>query len=148
MRLLLFFVITLLTSCVSYNSEFSKAASYGQIQELNSFSPDIDKSLFIRLYQSPVYGEDCFVETHGVCQYQYFLTVSTYDEYPEINRYELAKKGEITNIEWVPDDRMDSATIEFQFRKYTEEALANNASLSADPQTYRVKITPSDIEEF
>lgn len=148
MRLSLFIVFLLLSSCASYNPDFSKAVSYGEIQELNNYSPDVDKSLFIRLYQSPVDDGDCFLETHGVCRYKYFLTVSTYDEHPEINVFELRKTGEITNIEWLPDDRVDSATIEFRMSRYTEEALANNASLSADPQTFRVKITPSHIEEY
>jgi len=80
MKFFLGLSLLFLLSCAHTNKSLEAAISYGEIKELNNYSKDIDKQLFIRLLRSPVGENSCFEETGGVCQYQYFLSVSTFDE--------------------------------------------------------------------
>ena len=96
MKKLFFLAGLLLTACshsvVKYNvdvNELSTAMAYGTIKDLNDIDHKIEKDLLVRLYQVPILGEECFVETHGICRNNYYISVSTYDEYPETNVFKL-----------------------------------------------------------
>jgi hypothetical protein len=140
-------VLILLTSCTSIDKELQSAISYGEIKELNQYSSTVEKQLFIRLYRSKVYKENCFKETQDACQYRYFLSVSSYDESPETNIFPLDEIGEITNIEWKKSSNVDSAIIDFTVEKYTKEAITNNPSLVSKQVIIRVTVTPNFMEE-
>ncbi len=101
MKVFLLVSILLLSACKTISNELQSAVAFGVIEELNKLDPDVEKQLLLRLYRAPVYVEGCFKETHGICQYSYFLSVSTFDEYPETNIYKLKTKGEITKIMWL-----------------------------------------------
>ncbi len=121
--------------------------AYGSMKELNNIDPNMEKDLLIRLYQIPIMGERCFVETHGVCQNSYYISVSTFDEFPETNVFKLNMAGDVSRIQWLQENQYDYVEIEFTLNKYTKEAMANNNSLVNTQSKVLVKLTPiSHIE--
>jgi len=147
-----FFIITgFLFSCadngVFNKPDFEKAIAFGKITELNQFSPKIEKDLLVRLYQAPLYESNCFVETHGICQYKYFVTVSTFDEYPETNVYELENMGEVSKVSWLPEEKVDYAEINLTFNQYSKYAMENNKKLINKIANIVLKISVKNINE-
>ena len=147
MKVALISFLFLLASCSTTQKDLEFAISFGEIKELNQYSLGVEKQLYVRLFQSPVYKEGCFKETHGVCQYRYFLSVSTFDEHPETNIFPLNEQGEITAIEWQDSNEIDAATIDFIMEKYTKSALLNNPELVSKAMLMRVALTPKIKEE-
>ncbi len=149
MKALFFLVVTLLTAC-SYGAvksnpdikELNAAMAYGSMKELNNIDPNMEKDLLVRLYQVPIMGERCFVETHGVCQNSYYISVSTFDEFPETNVFKLNMAGDVSRIQWLQENQYDYVEIEFTLSKYTKEAMANNDSLINTQSKVLVKLTP------
>lgn len=45
----------------------------GKLIETKSNTATHEIDLYVRLYEMPVYKNDCFVETHGICQNQYYI---------------------------------------------------------------------------
>ena len=147
MKYLLLLSVVILSSCSTIDTELKQALSFGEIIELNDYSKNIEKSLFVRLYRSPIYKENCFQETHGVCKFQYFLSVSTLDEYPDIAIYKLSELGEIKEIHWSSSREIDTAIIEFTMNSFTDMALKNNSSLSSGSKKLMVKVNPTKMEQ-
>jgi hypothetical protein len=147
-KLLLITLAVFFSSCSALDSDLQNAISYGEIRDLNKYTPEVDKQLLIRLFNSPVYVENCFKETHGVCQYKYFLSVSTFDEYPETNIYFLKTLGEIGKIEWVPTSDVDTAKLELVINRYTRAALSNNNELVNTISIVNLVVTPIEINEI
>ena len=147
MKFLLLLSVFVLSSCSTIDTELTKAISFGEITDLNGYSKNIEKSLFVRLYRSPVYKENCFKETHGVCKYQYFLSISTFDEYPDIAIYKLSEQGEIKEIHWSSSSEIDTAIIEFTMNSFTDMALKNNSTLKPESKKLLVRVNPSNIEQ-
>lgn len=147
MRVLIIVLAALSYSCSALDPALQNAISYGEITELNKYTPNIDKKLLVRLFQSPIYKEDCFQETHGVCQYKYYLSVSTFDEYPETNVYSLAILGEIEKITWERSADIDTANLEIIVSRYTKDALLNNNELINSRTKIRLAVTPKRIEQ-
>lgn len=147
MKLVIIFLSVLSVSCSSVNTELRNAISFGDIVELNEYSKNVDKQLVVRLFSSPVYKESCFIETHGVCQYQYFISVSTFDEYPDTNIFRLKETGEIREIKWLNSSGVDTAIIEFKIEKYTMSALQNNPKLVSEAKIINAILTPRSMKE-
>ena len=108
---------------------FKRALAYGTQVDLNKIDAGIEKNLQLRLYRIPLSTNDCFVETHGVCQYEYLLSVSSFDEAPEINVFKLPLVGEITGISWRKHGGIDEAQIELSLSQYSGAAIKNNPAL-------------------
>lgn len=142
--LLLTFAIT---SCSTLTPEFKNAIAFGEIEELNQYSEDVDKSLLLRLLRSPIYQEGCYRETQGVCKYKYFLSVSSFDELPETNVFSLQAVGEITEVKWLATEAVDTAKLELTMAPYTESALKNNPALPANSFVVRVELTPASLKQ-
>ncbi|MBL1417764.1 MAG: hypothetical protein COA76_14120 [Moritella sp.] len=96
MKLIILGVTLLLFGCTNASTQNTSVLkgimAYGTVTELNNQEENIEKELFIRLYQTPS-DSNCLTEIHSVCQYQYHMSVSTFDEYPEANVFELAIRG-------------------------------------------------------
>jgi hypothetical protein len=122
--------------------------AYGTMKELNNIDPDIEKDLLVRMYQVPILGESCFIETHGVCRNNYYLSVSTFDEFPESNVFKMNIVGEVTEIHWFRENKHDYVEIGFTLNKYTKEALENNNSLVNVQSEVLVKLEPSSYVEI
>lgn len=147
MRFFILFCIMITSGCASLDGNLQNALAFGDIKELNDYSSEIDKQLLIRLYSSPVEKEDCFIETHGTCKYRYFITVSTFDEYPETNIYQLQTEGEITDISWVDTSDIDSAELNLVFNQFSVAALKNNNALINHQKNIHIKASSSEISE-
>jgi hypothetical protein len=128
-------------------AEMKQAMAIGSMKELNQLDMEKDKDLLVRLYQVPVLGETCFIETHGICRYKYLISVSTFDEYPEINVFELSARGEVTNISWLPENTLDYVEMELAFNTYTQDALKNNTALENKIYKVLLKIDPKKVVE-
>ncbi|MFL0809851.1 MAG: hypothetical protein K6L76_05500 [Agarilytica sp.] len=140
--------VIVISACSSLDEGLQKAVAYGKIQELNQISPEIEKNLYLRLYQSPIYKEDCYIETQGVCKYQYYLSVSTFDEYPETYIYKVKNIGEIKEVTWVSGTAIDSAELGLRLSRYSEIALENNSKLDKSEEKVVLKITPTSVDEI
>lgn len=147
MRFFILFCIMITSGCASLDDNLQNALAFGDIKELNDYSSEIDKQLLIRLYSSPVEKENCFIETHGTCKYRYFITVSTFDEYPETNIYQLQTEGEITDISWVDTSDIDSAELNLVFNQFSVAALKNNNALINHQINIHIKASSSEISE-
>ncbi|NOY72591.1 MAG: hypothetical protein GXP14_09485 [Gammaproteobacteria bacterium] len=95
----------------------------------------------------PIYKNDCFVETHGICQNQYYITVSTYDEYPETNIFKLKYKGVLVDLYWMEDNKVDYVKLMLVLNKYTDDATKNNNSLTNNQIKVLVELTPKNIRQ-
>lgn len=127
--------------------DLSRVMAYGSVKELNAINPEIEKDLLIRLYQSPIFGESCFIETHAVCRYNYYLSVSTFDEFPQSNVFKLKMVGKVTDIHWLKETKYDYVEIEFTINQYTKEALVNNPALVNTSTSVLIKVDPNRLIE-
>ena len=147
MKIFLIFGFVLLSGCSSLNGELQNALAFGEIKELNQLDTKVDKQLLLRLYRAPLHQKGCFKETHGVCRYTYFLSVSSYDEYPETNIYKLKNQGEIISIDWENTTTIDTAKLKLTFNRYTNEALKNNKTLKNIRKTIYINVNATNIKE-
>ena len=147
MRFFILFCIMITSGCASLDNDLQNALAFGDIKELNEYSSEIDKQLLIRLYSSPIHKKSCFIETNGTCKYSYFISVSTFDEYPETNIYKLQTEGEITDISWIHTSDIDSAELNLIFNQFSVAALKNNNALINHQKNVHIKASSSEISE-
>lgn len=153
MKLKLLFLALVLTGCSAnqptatniIDAPIQNAIAYGELQQLNELSPNVDKPLLLRLWRAPTDNHTCFVETEGVCQYQYFLSVASFDEQPETNVFALEPVGEIEQIGWLDSTAEDTAVLEIQMQDYTKMAASNNSALEVKPMQFTLTVTPKSI---
>lgn len=124
-----------------------QAMAYGEIRHLNEIETAFDKDLLVRLYEVTRFGGDCFKETHGVCQNAYYVSVSTFDEYPQANVFEIANKGEVTDVTWIETDQYDHAKIRLLMTRYTKQARRINPDLTNAEKTVTIELTPEELVE-
>lgn len=150
MRLVPLTIIAVLVGCDGTNGGMTiglkTAMAYGKMSELNNSNRSAD--LLVRLYQVPVMDGSCFVETHGVCRYRYYVTVSTFDEQPETNVFKLSHEGEVTGVAWQTEDKPDYVEIELALGQYTQAALKNNPALKNTTSKLLLKLSPRAMEEI
>ena len=150
----LFMVLVFLSSCAAVKDSrhqdiatMSKTLALGKMINLNSKSSTLEKDLLVRLYEVPIFENDCFIETHGVCQNEYYIAVSTFDEYPEVNFYRLGQIGELVDFEWLDESISDYVEISFMFRKYRMVAVENNPALLNENARFIIKLDIREIIE-
>lgn len=142
----LFALLVVLSGCTVKHTFLKRSLAVGSVIEVNSYGQKVEKQLYIRLHSYPVYGLSCFVETSGVCKYGYYMSVSTFDEYPEINLYELDFEGEVIDITWQYTDIVDEAIVSLTIREYAKAALENNKSLGVNSRVITYKVGTNSIE--
>jgi len=151
MKVLSIIFVLLLSACTTTttnnNKQVKEAMAYGTLTELNKFDEHIEKELLIRLYEVPNNSINCFVETHGICKYEYFLSVSTFDEYPEVDVFKLSISGKILNTAWIVVEQPDYAEIVVTYSEYTNEAYENNKALDKKLLKTELKISLDGIVE-
>jgi len=101
----------------------------GKVINLNQSTLSVEPGLFVKLHEVPVFVNDCFKEMHGICQYKYYVSVSSFDEYPETNVYKLSQKGVYRSVEWLDISETDKVSLSIDLDTYTKEALSNNSDL-------------------
>ncbi|WP_341645974.1 hypothetical protein [Thauera sp. SDU_THAU2] len=84
---------------------------------------------------------DCFIETSGVCRYEYTLSVSTFDEAPLFNTVRLSHVGKIKAVEWKASEATDTAWLSLKVDDYTPDALKNNPSLKSSAKQIDIHIS-------
>lgn len=125
--------------------------AYGQLIELNQYSPGQQKSLMLRLFATPARDETCGLETGATCKNNHLITVATFDELPEVQVHTLQAKGEFVKADWIlsntPEITADRAELVLTFREYHRFATRSNPKLSKKFFRVNLKITPARIEE-
>lgn len=130
---------------------FKNNLAYGEIIELNQYSPKHEKGLMLRLFVTPARDETCGLETGGVCKNQHLITAATFDELPEVQVHALQVKGEFVKADWVDTEKThlgpDQAELILTFRQYHRFATRANPKLAKKFFRIGLKITQDGIEE-
>lgn len=126
--------------------------AYGQLIELNQYSPGRQKSLMLRLFATPARDETCGLETGATCKNKHLITVATFDELPEVQVHTLLAKGEFVKADWVVSKTLettaDQAELVLTFREYHRFATRANPKLPKKFFQVRMKITQQGINEI
>ena len=126
--------------------------AYGQLIELNQYSPGQQKGLMLRLFATPARDETCRLGTGTTCRNKHLITVATFDELPEVQVHTLQAKGEFVKADWVlsktPETTVDEAELVLTFREYHRFAARANPKLPKKFFQVNLKITQQGIEEF
>ena len=125
--------------------------AYGQLIELNQYSPGQQKGLMLRLFATPARDETCGLETGGTCKNSHLITVATFDELPEVQVHSLQAKGEFVKADWLisktPEKIVDQAELVLTFREYHRFATRANPELPKKFFKVHLKISQQGIEE-
>ena len=128
-----------------------KNLAYGQLIELNHYSPGQQKGLMLRLFATPAGDETCGLETGTTCRNKHLITVATFDALPEVQVHTLQAKGEFVKADWVvsktTETTVDQAELVLTFREYQRFATQANPKLPKKFFRVNLKITPVRIEE-
>lgn len=85
--------------------QMTKSLAFGQLIELNDKAHRSEQSLMLRLWRIPSDRSDaCEPETDADCGNDYFLSVATLDDYPEVRFYRLPQGnplGEFQFVKWL-----------------------------------------------
>ena len=156
MKNLIFICLFLVISCDSNSQEnitrisdssVVKLMMLGEVLDLNKLQENIEKNLWLKIYKVPNTSDnECFPESHGICDYKYYLATSQLDDSPILNAYYLGVIGEIIEYEWQETQNIDTAIIKISANKYSKEALAYNKSLQNRKITYQITATPDNVE--
>jgi len=126
--------------------------AYGQLIELNQYTPGQQKDLMLRLFAAPARDETCGLETGAPCKNKHLITVATFDELPEVQVHTLQAKGEFVKADWVvsktPESTVDQAELVLTFRDYHRFATRANPKLPRKFFQVKLKITQQGVEEI
>lgn len=118
-----------------------------ELKDLNKLQPDTEKKLWVKIYKLPnTKNNKCFPESHGICDYKYYLATSQLDDSPITNVYYLGVLGEIIEYTWKYTDSIDKAIINITTNKYSKDALRYNKSLDNKATNYQIILTPNTLE--
>jgi len=128
------------------NQEIVQLLIFSEQQDLNKLQLGFEKNLWVKLYKLPNTTDNkCFPESHGICNYIYYIATSQLDDSPIINAYNLGVLGEIVEIKWINTKDIDKAIINIKTNKYSKEALNYNKRLKNRITNYKVIVTPNDL---
>ena len=128
--------------------EMVKILALSNVIELNKLDSSFEKSLVLRVFEVPVLEDnDCFPESHGVCTYDYYLSVSQIDEYPEYNVFKIGTFGQIVDFHWKETSELDTAEIEIVTTQYSLAAQKYNDKLSKSKSRKLLQINVKEIKE-
>jgi len=126
--------------------------AYGQLIELNQYTPGQQKGLMLRLFAAPARDETCGLETGTPCKNKHLITVATFDELPEVQVHTLQAKGEFVKADWVvsktPESTVDQAELVLTFRDYHRFATRANPKRPRKFFQVKLKITQQGVEEI
>lgn len=155
MKNILYILLILVIPCASSSNEsitkltdkdMIELLIFGELKDLNQIRTDKEKKLWLKIYQVPNREDnDCFPESHGICDYKYYLATSQFDDSPLINAYSLGVLGEVIEYNWQESQSIDTAIISITANKYSKEALNYNKSLVNQVAKYKVIATPNNM---
>jgi len=119
---------------------------FSEQQDLNKLQLAFEKNLWLKLYKLPNTADNkCFPESHGICNYNYYIATSQLDDSPIINAYNVGVLGEIVEIKWVNTKDIEKAILNIKTNKFSKEALKYNKLLKNKVTNYKVVVTPNDL---
>lgn len=125
--------------------------AYGQLIELNQYSPGQQKGLMLRLFATAANEETCGLETSTTCKNKHLITVATLDELPEVQVHTLQTKGEFVKADWLvsksKEATPDQPELILTFRQFHRFATRANPILPKKFFQVRLKITQQGIKE-
>ena len=125
--------------------------AYGQLIELNQYSPGQQKGLMLRLFATPARDETCGLETGATCKNNHLITVATFDELPEVQVHTLQARGEFVKADWVvpktPEKTVDQAELLLTFSEFNRFATRANPNLPKKLFQVKLKISQQGIDE-
>lgn len=125
--------------------------AYGEMIELNQYSPGQPKGLMLRLFSTPDQDETCGLETSSTCKNKHLITVATLDELPEVQVHMLQAKGEFVKADWATPKSTsagpDQAELILTFRQYHRFATRANPKLARKFFRIGLKITQEGVKE-
>ena len=155
MNKMFYFLLLFVISCDSDSSNEVKKVTdknivellvFSEVTDLNKIQADKEKGLWIKLYKVPNRElNDCFPESHGVCNYKYYIATSQLDDSPITNAYSLGVLGEIIEYTWQDTNSLDTARIKIKANKYSKHALNYNKALKNIVTVYELTATPDDL---
>lgn len=123
-----------------------KVLALGEVRDLNKIKTSFEKNRWIKIYQVPSNEPaDCFPESHGVCQYEYYLATSQLDDSPAVNAWSLGRLGEVVGYKWIKTEEVDTAIFTMKVSKYSKQAIHYNKKLKNEINTYRVTVTNTGV---
>lgn len=148
-------LVTLLFACEANvkadgmtTKELKKVLALSNFIDLNLIETNFEKDLILRVFEMPVTEQnDCFPESHGVCNYDYYLSVSQQDEYPDFNVFKIGRFGQIISYKWIREDKPDYAEIEILTYKYSSAALKYNKKLKNEEKRLLLKIDVNGVTQ-
>lgn len=156
MKIITFIILLLAISCTTNSQVVVKYIKdpilpellmLSELQDLNELQQNIDKNLWVKVYKLPNTGKnECFPESHGICEYKYYIATSQLDDSPIVKAYYLGVLGEIIEYKWKYTSINDKAIINIITNKYSNEALAYNKALKNITTKYRIIATPNSLE--
>ena len=79
--------------------------------------------------------------------YDYYVSVSQYDEDPEYNVFKVGRFGQTTSFKWIKEDKPDYAEIELLTNKYSSAALKFNNKLKNVEKRILLKIDAESVTQ-
>lgn len=155
MKKLIYSILLLSISCSSSSNiliekikspMLAELLIFSELKDLNKIQPNIEKNLWVKVYKLPnTETNNCFPESHGICNYKYYLATSQLDDSPIISAYYLGELGEIIEYKWSQTNTIDEAVINIKTNKYSKEALNYNKSLVNVTINYQIIATPNNL---
>ncbi|RMH10451.1 MAG: hypothetical protein D6698_17625 [Gammaproteobacteria bacterium] len=105
--------------------------------------------LILRLHALPdLHHRDCIPETDSPCGNIYYLSVATYDEFPEAAVFRLPLSGEVLSVELLPTDKdqTDTARLSIEWQNVSRFVHARNPEIPLQRRTMTVRVTPTDLQ--
>ena len=129
------------------DTDMARVLALSEVMDLNKIKTPFEKNRWVKMYKVPGVGPvDCFPESHGICQYEYYLATSQIDDSPAVNAWNLGRLGEIIDYKWIKTEEVDSAIIIMKVSKYSKQAISYNKKLKNEIKTYRVIINNNLIK--
>ncbi len=119
------------------NSRLTEVLALSSVRQIKA------KHHIIKLYSIPQQGS-CVPETHWICDYHYYLAVSTFDEYPEIAVVDLGIVGEIIKFELV-ETKGFTEIFQVYNMDFSLSAIKANPKLSTKIKKYNISILENNI---
>jgi len=118
------------------NSVLTEILNAGLLIDVNSYSMEIEKNVYVKIYKVPKQGQ-CIEETNTVCSYTCYLAISEIDEFPKQAVFKLGEYGDIIDIEWGETQKQDYAEFTITTSNYPLQ-IANDQKLKITKETYSI----------
>lgn len=125
--------------------------AYGQLIELNQYSPGQPKGLILRLSPLRPTMKPVTWKQVSLAKNKHLITLATFDELPEVHVHPLQTKGEFVKADWAINESSqatpDRAELVLTFRELNRFVTRANSKLLKKFFHVHLNITQQGIEE-